>query len=102
MNGWGMALLRLKNQVDCQRQTVPSSMECDAEANAWLNKEANFCLSLSTPNHSNPPFPFFSPNVLFNLIIYEALYKICGPFDEAHSNLNGFLFFCPLKTEKAL
>lgn len=47
MNGRGMEFLRLKNQVDCQRQTVPSSMECDAEANAWLSKEANFCLSLS-------------------------------------------------------
>lgn len=93
VNGWGMEFLRLKNQVDCQRQTIPSSVECDAEANTWLNKEANFCLSLSTPNHSNPPFPFFSPDVLFNLIIYEALYKICGSFDEAHSNLNGFFFF---------
>ena len=101
MSGWGMEFLRLENQVHFQRQTLPSSMGCDAEANTWLNKEANFCLSLTTPNHSNPPSPFFSPAVLFNLIIYEALYKIYGPFDEAHSNLNG-VFFCPLKTEKAL
>lgn len=102
VNGWGMEFLRLKNQIDCQRQTIPSSMKCDAEANTWLNKEANFCLSLSTPNHSNPPFPFFSPDVLFNLIIYEALYKICGSFDEAHSNLNGFFFFLSFKNKKSI
>ena len=84
VNGWGMEFLRLKNQIDCQRQTIPSSMKCDAEANTWLNKEANFCLSLSTPNHSNPP-----------------IYKICGSFDEAHSNLNGF-FFLSFKNKKSI
>lgn len=65
-NGWRMEFLGLKNQVDYQRQTVPSSMECDAEANTRFNKEANFCLSLSTSNHSNPPL--LSLPLLFYLL----------------------------------
>ena len=49
--------LRLWNQVDCERQTIPRALEIDAEANTRLNK-ANFWLSLFTSN--SPSLPLLS------------------------------------------
>lgn len=56
-NGWRLECLRLWNQVDCERQTIPRALEIDAEANTRLNK-ANFWLSLFTSN--SPSLPLLS------------------------------------------
>lgn len=102
-NGWRVECLRLWNQVDRERQTIPRAMEFDAEANIWLNKEADFWLSLFTSN--SPGLPLLSlPLLLYSTSLINRLYvKSLAPLRKHLQILdNGTFFFLSFKNIKAL